>query len=247
VEITSDDRKRLDRYEERSALPMLALAILFVFVYGFPIIWPDLPFWLRSIFDVLNIVLWSCFVADLGARAVLSGRPGGYLLRHPIDVLLVALPMLRPLRVLRVFLAAEYVVTRGHRFALGRTLLATLTSVAFLGFIGALAMLDAERGAPGSTINTYPRALWWVAETLTTVGYGDTYPVTTTGRWVAVALMLVGISLVGVVTASVAAWFVSQTRQEQDTVTAEIRALREEVQKLRQAGESDGPPSSLGH
>ena len=91
---------------------MLVLALSFLLLYGAPIIWTDLPSGLLTAIEVLSVVVWSAFIVDLAARAWLSGRPGGYLLRHPIDVLLIALPMLRPLRVLRVFTAANYMVTR---------------------------------------------------------------------------------------------------------------------------------------
>ena len=60
--------------------------------------------------------------------------------------------------------------------------------------------------------------------TITTVGYGDTFPVTTTGRLVAVALMLVGISLLSVITATVAAWFIAQTRQTTENHEADLDA-----------------------
>ena len=75
--------------------------------------------------------------------------------------------------------------------------------------LGAVAALDAEQDAPGANITSIGDALWWAATTVTTVGYGDRYPVNTTGRVIAVTLMIVGIALVGAITASIAAWFVS--------------------------------------
>jgi voltage-gated potassium channel len=80
--------------------------------------------------------------------------------------------------------------------------------------LGSLAILDAEQDAPHANITTFGDALWWAATTVTTVGYGDRFPVTTQGRFIAVALMAVGIGLVGAVTAAVAAWMVRQVQIE---------------------------------
>jgi voltage-gated potassium channel len=86
-------------------------------------------------------------------------------------------------------------------------------AVAAVG-LGAVAVLDVEQDGEGAHITTFGDALWWAATTVTTVGYGDRYPVTTEGRFMAVALMVVGIAMVGAVTASVAAWMVSQVQQQ---------------------------------
>jgi voltage-gated potassium channel len=67
-----------------------------------------------------------------------------------------------------------------------------------------------EEKAKGSNIHDYPDALWWAIVTVTTVGYGDRYPVTSGGRVVAVILMLVGIGLIGVLTATVASVFIKE-------------------------------------
>jgi voltage-gated potassium channel len=87
------------------------------------------------------------------------------------------------------------------------------TALMALG-LGALAVLDAEQDASGANITTFGDALWWSTTTVTTVGYGDLYPVTTTGRLVAVALMLVGIACIGAITAGVAAWLVAQVEAD---------------------------------
>ena len=229
------DRARLSRYEQRTTIPLVSLAVGFLVLYAIPIVWPDISDTAHLIVDGLSAVVWFVFVVDLGTRAYLSGRPFAYLVRHPIDFLLIALPMLRPLRVLRVFTAANFLVERGGRFAVGRTVASAVAAAGFLVLVAALAMLDAERGAPGANIETYGQALWWAGVTVTTVGYGDTYPVTVTGRLVAFALMLVGISMLGVITASVAAWFVSHTREAEDEVLVELRRLRSEVAEIRKA------------
>ncbi|MEJ7650121.1 MAG: potassium channel family protein [Nakamurella sp.] len=81
-------------------------------------------------------------------------------------------------------------------------------------FLGALAILDVEQLAPDANIRSFGDALWWASTTVTTVGYGDRFPVTTQGRFVAVGLMLVGLAVVGVITASVAAWLIENVERE---------------------------------
>ena len=81
----------------------------------------------------------------------------------------------------------------------GRVATYVAGSAALLVFVGALAVLDAEQSVPDAKILTFGDALWWAVTTITTVGYGDLYPVTAVGRAVAVALMLNGIAVLGAV------------------------------------------------
>jgi len=222
---------RLRRYESASRRPLLAASITFVVAYALPVLVPSMPRTDADLLTVVGAALWLVFGLDLAVRAALSGSPGRWLVRHPIDVVLAGLPVLRPLRELRGLTADAY--RSGTRSAVARALGSALAGVAYLMLVGAVAVLDAERSATASHITSFGDALWWAAVTVTTVGYGDTYPVTVVGRLVAFALMLVGISLLGVLTASVAAWFVGGTREVEDEVLLEVRALRSELADLR--------------
>lgn len=100
-------------------------------------------------------------------------------------------------------------------------------------------VLDVERDVPEANIRTAGDALWWAITTSTTVGYGDQFPVTPTGRVLGGVVMLCGIALLGVVTASIASWFV---RADADADAAELQTpdvatalvdLRAEVAALR--------------
>ena len=170
---------------------------------------------LRRSLDVVSWLVWAAFVVDYGVRVVLAGdQRRRYVVRHWYDLPLIALPMLRPLRVLRV-LAFARMVNRSATGGLIEKASVYVTGVAVMSVgLGSVAILDAEQGAPHANITTYGDALWWACTTVATVGYGDRYPVTTEGRVIAVTLMLVGIGLVGAITGSVATWMVSQLRAE---------------------------------
>ena len=75
------------------------------------------------------------------------------------------------------------------------------------------AVLDIERNAPGSNIHTPMDALWWGLVTITTIGYGDKFPVTTEGRLVAGVLIIFGVAMISTITASFAAWILSQNEE----------------------------------
>ena len=104
--------------------------------------------------------------------------------------------------------------------------------------VASLAVFDKERYQSGATINSFGKAIWWSITTVITVGYGDVYPVTNTGRVIAVLLMIGGISLVGVVTASLASWIIQSVAEEetasQAATAAHIDELRSEIRELAQ-------------
>ncbi len=89
-----------------------------------------------------------------------------------------------------------------------------------------LALWLVERNHEGSNIRSFGDSLWWAMETITTVGYGDHHPATVAGRVVAGALMVIGLALVGVITATVVTWFFSEL-----DVLREVREIEAEEEK----------------
>ncbi|MGZ4475717.1 MAG: potassium channel family protein [Nocardioides sp.] len=190
------------------------MAVAFLVAWAWPILDPRLDRDVASTLQMLSWTVWGAFAIDLIVRLALAEERIAYAWRHWYDVVLVLVPMLRPLRLLRLLAFARVLGRSAARNLVGRVTTYVAGTAVVAVFLGALAMLDAERGAAHANIKTFGDALWWAATTVSTVGYGDRYPVTTTGRFVAVALMLVGIAVVGSLTAAVAAWLVGQVERE---------------------------------
>ncbi len=204
---------RVERWERRTEVPLLLLALAFLVAYVWPVLDPDISQGTRTFFDTVSWTVWGAFAVDFAIRIVLSESRLSYVLRHWYDVALVVIPLLRPIRLLRL-LAFVRILNRTAAGSLAGRATTYVIAIAVMSVgLGAVAVLDVERAAPDANITTIEDALWWAATTVTTVGYGDHYPVTGQGRIFAVALMLVGISLVGVVTASVAAWLISNVER----------------------------------
>jgi voltage-gated potassium channel len=89
-------------------------------------------------------------------------------------------------------------------------------------FVAGLAVTEAERHIDGSNIQDVGDGWWWAITTMATVGYGDTFPITTQGRMVGTALMIMGVALLGTITASIASNFNSaqNSKIDSDAVTS---------------------------
>ena len=140
----------------------------------------------------------------------------------------MVLPFLRPLRALRalrglgqlrtlrLLQASRLAAFLGTGLGHARTIIRRRGLHYVVGLVIAIMLAAAglevafEEHAKGSSIHSYPGALWWSVVTVTSVGYGDESPVTAAGRVVAVVLMITGIALFGVVAASIASYFVEQ-------------------------------------
>lgn len=238
---------QLRRWEQRTDLPMIGLALVFTAGYAWPIIWPDTsPLALHRI-EVLSVAIWVLFAIDLAVRLTLTDTRGRFLRRNWLDVLALLVPAIRALRVLRILALAGLIARRSKSGLRVRASIYSVGVAALLVFAGGLAATEAERGHDGN-IETVADGWWWALTTLTTVGYGDRYPVTTTGRLVAAVLMLAGIGLIGVITATLASWFLEQVQDTEEeleeqfedavaepmqALAAEVLALRIEVSKLQ--------------
>ncbi|ABL03836.1 potassium channel family protein [Mycobacterium ulcerans] len=222
-------------WEQRTEWPLAMVAIAFLAMYSIEVLYQ--PQGLEATFlGVATWVAWSLFVFDYIARLCLAPHRGRWFIRHIIDLLIVALPMMRPLRLLRLLVLVGALQKAVGNAVRGRIMLYTISGVSLLIYVTSLAILNQERGHPGATITSFGKAVWWAITTVTTVGYGDLYPITVTGRVIAVLLMIGGISLIGVVTASLASWIVQRVAETDSAnraaTVAQIDGLRTEVRRL---------------
>jgi voltage-gated potassium channel len=220
----------------------MVAAIAFLAAYAWPIIDPELPSWLRTTCTVVVWSTWAMFAIDYVARLLQADDRRGFVSHNIVDLLVIALPLLRPLRLLRLVTVLGVVNRRAAASLRGRVAIYVVGGSALLAFVAALAVLDAERGQPDATISDFGDALWWAITTMTTVGYGDSFPVTTTGRYVAAGLMVGGIALLGTVTATLASLLIEKVTDEskaEDALLSEVAELREEVSLLVAEWRSD--------
>lgn len=200
---------------------------------------------------VLNWVIWLAFCLDVLLHFRRSHWRLSFIREAWLDVALVVIapPFLAPaaiqgvrslrllrtlrfLRVIRVLAVASLGLKVGGR-ALQRSkfhyvLLVAAATVA----LGTAGIYVVEHGAnPG--IRTLDDALWWAVVTATTVGYGDVSPVTGEGRVIAVLLMLMGIGVIGIFTASLAGWLFERGDDERQTeVQARLSAIEAKLDAL---------------
>ncbi|WAU80845.1 potassium channel family protein [Streptomyces sp. Qhu-G9] len=211
-----DDDSRTARWEYRTETPLAAASALFLTSYAIRVLGHGLPEPWRNVCLAVTLVAWAVFGVDYAVRWRLSGQGPRFVRTHWLDTVVLALPLLRPLRVVRVYESVQR--RRGRpRLALhARVITYAGLSVSLLGFAGALAVYQQEHAAADATIRTFGDAVWWTCATLATVGYGDVAPVTAAGRVIAVGLMACGLALLGAVTGSFSSWLLQVFSSEED-------------------------------
>jgi voltage-gated potassium channel len=175
---------------------------------------------LDTVLLVMNVVLTVILFIDFVYRLVTAPSPSGYFFRQfGWADLLASLPV-QQLKLLRVFrLARVFRLLRqngirviGNRLLRNRAGSALLTLL-LLGILvlefGSLWMLALEQNAPDANITTASDAIWYVVVTISTVGYGDQFPVTTEGRVLGAAIIVVGVGIFGTFTGYLANLFLA--------------------------------------
>ncbi|NYE94868.1 voltage-gated potassium channel [Psychromicrobium silvestre] len=228
-----------EAWQKHSQWPMVAASLIFLVAYSIQVIADLGPDQSRAI-DLIITITWLAFGADYLISLLLAPKKVRWFLRNLHELVILVLPVLRPLRLLRLLTLLKILHRASGNALRGRIITYVIVSAGLLIYAGSLAVLDAEENAAGSNITNFWDALWWSMTTITTVGYGDHYPVTVLGRLVAIGLMIGGITVLGVVTASFASWLIErvknetvyETEQEDESLRIEISRLASEVARL---------------
>ena len=258
----SGSAEALERFERQTAWPMLLLALAIVPLLVIPLVVDLSPTSEKALY-ACDWFIWAAFAVEYGIRLYLAPAKREFIRSNIIDLVVVIVPFLRPLRVVRsarllrllraaragVFLlrgikAVQNVLTR-HK--LHYTLLVAGAITVGAGVIVA----EIEHGATDAKIMTVPEGLWWAITTVTTVGYGDEYPVTPAGRGFAVVLMLVGVGLFGLLAASLASFLIERGHRDEvdpediglEDIAARLKRIEEQLERLsNERSASDSQP-----
>ncbi len=153
------------------------------------------------------------------------------------------------LRVLRMLRVANQVIRHLWKNSESTVLASMLLILVVVVSGSAIAILMTEAGNPGSNINTAEDAIWWALVTISTVGYGDYYPVTTSGRIISAIVIFTGVSLFAGISGLVASALLTpkteqlenadkqqeaNEKQNQLEVQTRLTTLHQEVSSLRE-------------
>jgi len=234
-------QEALDRFERQTAWPMMALALAIIPLLVVPLL-VDLPSGAETTFFAIDSLIWMAFVLEYGIRLYLAPNKKHFVSHNVIDLLFVLIPFLRPLRILRSARAFALLrATRGavvllravdavqdvlKRHKLGYTLLIALVVVVGSGLLVA----TIEEASPDRNIRSIPDGLWWAVTTITTVGYGDRFPVTPIGRAIGAGVMILGIGLFGLLAASLASLLVEKDLERE--IDPQISQMNERLERI---------------
>jgi voltage-gated potassium channel len=221
---------------------ILALCVYALLILAIETIFP-LQLGTRKVLDYTDLGVCVLFFVDFIVSIVRSENRSRYLLHWGWIDLLSSIPAVHVLRIgrlariVRVFrllrgfratrILAGFVLERRAESAFLAAALVTILTVAF----SAIAVLHCE-SVPESNIKSPEDAVWWAMTTITTVGYGDRYPVTTEGRFIGILLMVVGVGLFGTLAGFVASWFLQPSSGHQANQTEELQRSVERLTKM---------------
>ena len=228
-------KRAINWWTKLSPTFLQVLGVIFLAGYAWPIINPNLSPALHSLCNWTLFVIWVFFAFDYFARLSIADNKRLFVRKNLLDLAAVALPFLPLLRAIRA-LAAVTVLSRRNRGSRSQQVTTSVVTLAFATwFVAGLAVTEAERQVDGANIQGVGDGWWWAITTMATVGYGDTYPVSTQGRIVGTSLMIMGVALLGTITASIASNFNSTDSEDSSNGTSsasEVDNLKKRIAEL---------------
>lgn len=220
------------------SLLSLILSFMALFVISGLLFFPLRPE-TRQVLIGLDFLICSIFILQLGVDLIRAANKKHFIKRHWIDFV-ASLPMIEPLRYARLFSILRIIlVIRSSRSVIKQILNnkheTTLASILLLMVIlltaGSSMMLFIEGHSPDANIKNGGDAMWWALVTISTVGYGDHYPVTDAGRILAAGLIICGVGLFGMISGLVTSMITSPSKVQTSRSENKERLLIELVEK----------------
>lgn len=198
---TSPDR--LEKLERVTELPLMLMSFALIPIITGLYLWNLTP-GEEFIYTWLQVVIWALFAIVFLLKLALAPQKLLYLRRNWLEALIVLVPVVRPLRIVQAVLFVVRGASRWKNLATFEVLLAYGIGIILLA---ATIVTTAEQNASGANIRSFPDALYWSLVTVSTVGYGDHYPVTVVGKFTAILLMFFGIGIFAGIVATIVAAF----------------------------------------
>jgi voltage-gated potassium channel len=169
---------------------------------------------MRNAIEVISNFIWIIFAVDFVIRFIQAQVKLQFMKENFLELLSLVLPAIRTLRMFRVVTAFSQmsVLAKNAQYRFNFMMASALPLIYYMCALG---ILDAERDAPGAKILNFGDSLWWSLTTIATVGYGDLYPVTASGRIIASILMFTGLGFMSLITANIASWFLKNYQNAQ--------------------------------
>lgn len=196
----------------------------------------------RQVLIGLDFIICSIFLLQLTIDLIRSPDRSQFLKMHWIDFV-ASIPMIEPLRYARIFhILRVLLVIRSSKFIFDQllrnrketTLASIILLLVVLLTIGAGSVLVIESKAPNANITTAQDALWWAFVTISTVGYGDHYPVTTAGKFVASVVIICGVGIFGMISGLVTSLITSPTKQQDQRSENKEKFLLQIIEQQQQ-------------
>lgn len=250
VKLNAQNRAELlTKVERYTEVPMLVLVVVMIVTLVIPMV-VALPEAIHQLFELIDWIIWGLFALELLVRTYIAPRKLAYLQKNWVDVLVVALPVLRVFRIFRVArLARGARLVRALRFVrilmfFGKFIqeVKTILSrhgfnylfVVFLGLIGLGTVLvyHFDQGVSEGA-GTIDKSLWLVTTNAFSGGFANIYPGTPEAKALSIVLIVVGTILVSYFTASLASYFTEKGQDvEQERIEQKIDMLTKRLEMI---------------